>query len=92
MLCTTELDMAHSVTPNDVKVFLENSAWAFCSTYHTVLKTSPGGAIFGHDMLFNILFVADWHKIGEQKQSLTNHGNRYGARLCGTKTLNLSQN
>jgi hypothetical protein len=27
-------------------------------------------------MLFDILFMADWHKIGEQRQSLTNHGNQ----------------
>jgi hypothetical protein len=65
MLHTTELDMADSVTPNDVDVFLDNAAWAICSTYHTVLKASPGAAIFVCDMLFDILFVADWHKIGE---------------------------
>ncbi len=47
MLCTAELDMANSVTPNDVNVFLNNEAWAICSTYHTVLKASPGAAIFG---------------------------------------------
>jgi hypothetical protein len=62
MLCTAELDMAGSVTPDDVDVFLVNVAWAICSTYHTVLKASPGAAIFGRDMLFDILFVADWHK------------------------------
>jgi hypothetical protein len=27
-------------------------------------------------MLFNILFMADWHKIGEQRISLTNRGNQ----------------
>ncbi len=27
-------------------------------------------------MLFNILFLADWHKIGEQRQSLTDRGNQ----------------
>ncbi len=27
-------------------------------------------------MLFNIPFMADWHKIGEWKQSLTNCGNQ----------------
>jgi hypothetical protein len=48
MLRTTELDMmADSVTPDDVDVFLDNAAWAICSTYHTVLKASPGAAIFG---------------------------------------------
>jgi hypothetical protein len=48
---TVELDMANPVTPNDVDVFLDNAAWAICSTYHTVLKASPGAAIFGRDML-----------------------------------------
>ncbi len=47
MLCTAELDMANSVTPDDVDVFLDNSAWAICSTYHTVLKAFLGAAIFG---------------------------------------------
>jgi hypothetical protein len=28
-------------------------------------------------MLFNIPFVADWRKIGEQRQSLTNCGNQH---------------
>jgi hypothetical protein len=27
-------------------------------------------------MLFDIPFVAGWHKIGEQRQSLTDHGNK----------------
>jgi hypothetical protein len=76
MLCTAELDMANSVTPNDVNVFLHNAAWAICSTYHTVLKASPGAVIFGQDMLFDIPFVADWHKMGEQRQSLTDRGNQ----------------
>jgi hypothetical protein len=76
MLRTDELDMANSVTPDDINVFLDNTAWAICSTYHGVLKASPGAAIFGQDMLFNIPFVADWHKIGERRQSLTNRGNQ----------------
>jgi hypothetical protein len=76
MLHTAELDMADSVTPDDVDVFLYNAAWTIRSTYHTVLKASPGAAIFGQDMLFNIPFVADWHKIGDQWQLLTNRGNQ----------------
>ncbi len=76
MLHTAELDMADSVTPDDVNVFLDNAAWAICSTYHMVLKASPGAAIFRQDMLFNILFVADWCKIGERRQSLTDRGNQ----------------
>jgi hypothetical protein len=76
MLRTAEIDMADSVTPNDVDVFLDNTAWAICSTYHLVLKTLPGLAIFGQDMLFDIPFEVDWHKIGEHRQSLTDCGNQ----------------
>jgi hypothetical protein len=42
MLRTAELDMADSVTPDDVDVFLDNVAWAICSTNHTVLKAPQG--------------------------------------------------
>jgi hypothetical protein len=55
MLHTSEIDMADLYTPNDVDVFLDNTAWAICSTYHKA-------AIFGCDMLFDIPFMADWHK------------------------------
>jgi hypothetical protein len=68
---TAELDMAKTVTPNDVNVFLDNAAWAICSTYHTVLKASPGTAIFGCDMLFDILFIVNWNKIGDYRQCQT---------------------
>jgi hypothetical protein len=63
--------------PDDADVFLDNVAWAIRSTYHTVLKASPGAAIFGQDMLFDIPFVADWCKFGEQRQSLTDCGNQH---------------
>jgi hypothetical protein len=71
MLRTAELNMAETVTPDDVDVFLDNAAWSICSTYHTVLKASPGAAMFGCDMLFDILFIANWNKIGDYKQCQT---------------------
>ena len=46
MLRTAELDMTDAVSESDIADFLTNAAWAVCSTYHTVLKTSPGAAIF----------------------------------------------
>jgi hypothetical protein len=39
--------------------------------YHTVLKASPGAAIFGRDMLFDIPYIADWNKIGDYRQRQT---------------------
>ncbi len=47
MLRKSELDMAESVKASDIDVFLSDAAWAIRSIYHTVLKASPGAAIFG---------------------------------------------
>ncbi len=63
--------MAKTIAPDDIDVFLDNAAWAIRSTYHTVLKASPGAGIFGHDMLFDIPFIADWNKIGDYRQRQT---------------------
>jgi hypothetical protein len=57
MLHTAEIDMANSVKPSDIDVFLSDAVWAICSTYHTVLKASPRVVIFGRDMLFDIPFI-----------------------------------
>jgi len=75
MMRTAELDMADSVHPADIDSFIDNAVWAIRSTYHTVLKASPGAAIFGRDMLFDIPFVADWHKIGDYRQHQTDRSN-----------------
>ncbi len=63
MLHTSELDMAETVKASDIDIFLSDAAWAVHSTYHTVLKASPGAAIFGRDMLFDIPFIAGWQKL-----------------------------
>ena len=55
--------MADSVAPSDIDVVLTDAAWTICSTHHTVLKASPGAAIFGQDMLLDITFIADWKKM-----------------------------
>jgi hypothetical protein len=75
MLRTSKLDMAETVKASDIDVFLSDARWAICSIYHTVLKASPGAAIFGRDMLFDIPFIADWQKIGEHRQQLTDLNN-----------------
>ncbi len=75
MLHTSELNMAELVKASDIDVFLSDAAWAICSIYHPVLKASPGAAIFGWDMLFDIPFIADLQKIGEHRKWLTNLNN-----------------
>ena len=76
MLVTAEIDMADTVSESDIADFLTNAAWAVRSTYHTVLKASPGAAIFGRDMLFDIPFIADWNKIGDYRQCQTDRNTR----------------
>ncbi len=78
---TSEIDMAESVEPADINTFIDNAAWAICSTYHTVLKASPGAAIFGRDMLLDLLFISDWKRIGEYRQRQTDRSNK-----CENKT------
>jgi hypothetical protein len=46
MMHTSELDMADSVDLADIDTFIDNAARAIRSTYYTVLKASPGAAIF----------------------------------------------
>jgi hypothetical protein len=88
MLHTAEIDMADSLKPSDIDIFLSDAAWAICFTHHRVLKASPGTTKFGQDMLFNILFIADWKKIGEHGQLLTNHNtNRDYDYQVGQKVL-----
>ncbi len=65
--------MAELVKASDINIFLADAAWAICSTHHTVLEASPGAAIFGCNMLFDIPFIADWKTIGEHRQRLTDH-------------------
>jgi hypothetical protein len=63
MLRTSKLNMVKMVKASDIDVFLSNAAWAVRYTYHTMLKASPGAAIFGQGMLFNIPFIADWQRL-----------------------------
>jgi len=67
--------MADSVHPADIDSFIDNAVWAIHSIYHTELKASPGAAVFGQDMLFDIPFVADWHIFGDYRQRQTDCSN-----------------
>ena len=76
MMRTSGLDNCDAITPQMIDDFLVNVGWAIRSTYHTVLKTTPGAAVFGRDMLFDIPFLADWTKIGRRRQVLVDRGNK----------------
>ena len=69
MLRTTYLDMSDTNNAEMIYDFLVNAAWTLRSTYHTVLKSTPGAAVFGRDMLFDIPYIADWTAIGQRRQA-----------------------
>ena len=59
MLHTSEINMANSVAPKDIDVFLTIFSGPF--TLHTtrLFEASPGTALFGRDMQFDISYLAD---------------------------------
>ena len=64
MLRTTNLDMVDMANAEMIDDFLVSAAsWALCSTCHTVLKSTPGAAVFGRDMLFDIPYISEWTAI-----------------------------
>ena len=82
MLHTAKLDMVDTVSESHIADFLTNTAWAVCSTHHTVLNTSPGAAIFGRDMLFDVPFLADWKQIVENRQKQTERNTERENNAC----------
>ena len=69
MMHTRQLDGQEMLSEDDIDDFVIDAAWAIRSTYHTVLGSSPGAAIFGRDMLFDIPYLVDWNKIGGRRQA-----------------------
>jgi hypothetical protein len=74
MMHTSELDMTDSFHPADIDTFINNAGWTICSTYHTVLKASPGAAIRTRYALGHA-FIADWKQMGDYRQSQTDRSN-----------------
>jgi len=75
MLRSFDLDNLN-LDPNDpFGDVLARIGWAVRSTYHTTLEASPGQLVFGRDMLFDIDFTADWHKIYHRRQEIINKNN-----------------
>ena len=67
MMQTAGLVMSDTCTPEMINELLTNVGWAIQSTHHTVLGTSPGAAIFGRDILFDVPYIADWSEIGKRR-------------------------
>jgi hypothetical protein len=52
---------------NQFDYFLQSTAWAIRSTYHTTLQATPCQLVFGRDMIHNIAFRANWDQIQKRK-------------------------
>jgi transposase InsO family protein len=74
-LRTFQLESATLNEADPWSVHLASVAWAIRSTYHTVLRASPGQLVFGRDMVLPIQFEADWARIKLQKQETIDKSN-----------------
>jgi hypothetical protein len=54
---------------NTFGCFLQSTAWAIRSTYHTTLQATPYQLVFGRDMIHDISFRSNWDRI--QKENMT---------------------
>jgi hypothetical protein len=61
---------------NPFDYFLQSTAWAIRSTYHTTLQARPCQLMFGRDMIHSIGFRANWDQIQKQKQHIINKSNQ----------------
>ena len=75
MMRASGLDMDDTVSEDTIADFLVNAAWAIRSTHHTVLGCTPGAAVFGRDMMFDIPYLTDWNAIGRRRQQLVDRNN-----------------
>src|SRR5687767_7031163 len=71
-----ELETTYLDVDNPWKGVLSATVFAVRSTYHTMLKKTPGQLVFGKDMIFNIKHVANWELICQNKQKLVDENNK----------------
>jgi hypothetical protein len=61
---------------NPFDYFLQSTAWAIRSTYHTTLQATPCQLVFGRDMIHNIAFRENWDRIQKRKQDIISKSNQ----------------
>lgn len=70
MIRAAELDIKDTCTPDTMDDVNTNVGWAICSTYYTLLLSSPGAAIFERDMYFDISYHSRLVRNGEKKTKI----------------------
>jgi hypothetical protein len=53
---------------NPFDYFLQSTAWAIRSSYHTKLQATPCQLVFGRDMIYNIALRVNWDRIQNPKK------------------------
>ncbi len=48
---------------DSIHAVLQNVAFGFRSTYHSILRSSPGQLVFDRDMIVNATYAANWKTI-----------------------------
>ena len=74
-LRTSGLDIQETCTPAMINELVANMGCMSSATYHTLLGSSPGTAIFGRDMLSDIPYLDDWSEIGRKRQAQVDKSN-----------------
>ena len=68
---------------NAINKMLQAAAWGLRATISTVAKISPGGSVFGRDMVFNFQLRVDWENVARKKKQIGS--NRKRKRKCKKK-------
>jgi hypothetical protein len=69
---------------NPFEYFLQYTAWAIRSTYHTTLQSTPCQLVFGRDMIHNCAFKENWDQIQKRKKDIINKSNRKENKIQNT--------
>ena len=80
MIQTSSLDMQEIYTHDMIDEFITHIGWTIHSTYHIVLGSAPGTAIYCQDMLCDLPYIADWSKIGKHRQQHVDQSNTIANR------------
>ena len=59
MLHKAGLEGKDNINPMYIEQFIIDAAWVICSTHYIILGSSLRAAVFGQDMLFNLLYITD---------------------------------
>ena len=73
-IATFELNKQELPETNPFDSFIASASWAIRSSFHSVLRATPGQLVFGRDMLLDLKFKANWANICLRKQHMIDKG------------------